>query len=299
MKVHSLALVALYSVIVAQAANLHDVRSPHHSRRFSISRVESREVKVVNGKKCRVRNQVRQLPLLAIVQTLICVLSTPGQTSTSVTTPTSSDNTGKASSVSVGGTSIGGLLNVASTCGDVGATADVTNESGPNGALSWINCGVDGSGWRPQFVQVSDLKVVDLSHALEDPNSPFKACGPYIDKFVQYGNEAGIPPILMASFAMQESSCNPSTTGGGGEVGLMQITVDKCGGAPGGNCYDPDYNIRTATSYFKSVLDQSGGNVLQAMGMYNGWQPGMTIRPPLLVVLAADVRTILITSSRW
>ncbi|KAL0068796.1 hypothetical protein AAF712_004125 [Marasmius tenuissimus] len=276
MKVRSLALVALYSVIAAQAANLHDSRSPRHSRRFSISRVESREVKIVNGKKCRVRNQ----------------------TNTSVKTPASSNNTGKTSSVSVGGTSIGGLLNVASTCGDVGATADITNESGPNGALSWINCGVDGSGWRPQFVQVSDLKVVDLSHALEDPNSPFKACGPYIDKFVQYGNEFGIPPIMMASFAMQESTCNPSTTGGGGEVGLMQITVDKCGGAPGGNCYDPNYNIRTATSYFKNVLDQSGGNVLQAMGMYNGWQPGMTIQPPLLVVLAADVRTILITSSK-
>ena len=38
---------------------------------------------------------------------------------------------------------------------------------------------------------------------------------------------------------MQESSCNPHTVGGGGEQGLMQITKDKCGGAPGGNCQDP------------------------------------------------------------
>ena len=71
-----------------------------------------------------------------------------------------------------------------------------------------------------------------------------------------------------------------------------------------------DFNIKTATYYFKSVLDQSGGNVLQAMGMYNGWQPGMTIvsipriirrkihalsfrplRPPPPVALVADVRT--------
>lgn len=37
---------------------------------------------------------------------------------------------------------------------------------------------------------------------------------------------------------MQESSCNPHTVGGGGEQGLMQITRDKCGGAPGGNCQD-------------------------------------------------------------
>ena len=48
-----------------------------------------------------------------------------------------------------------------------------------------------------------------------------------------------VPSIILASFAMQESSCNPETVGGGGEQGLMQITKDKCGGAPGGNCKDP------------------------------------------------------------
>lgn len=40
---------------------------------------------------------------------------------------------------------------------------------------------------------------------------------------------------------MQESSCVPTTVGGAGEQGLMQITVDKCGGAPSGNCQDPVY----------------------------------------------------------
>jgi hypothetical protein len=44
---------------------------------------------------------------------------------------------------------------------------------------------------------------------------------------------------MLASFAMQESSCIPTTVGGAGEQGLMQVTVDKCGGAPGGNCQDP------------------------------------------------------------
>lgn len=38
---------------------------------------------------------------------------------------------------------------------------------------------------------------------------------------------------------MQESTCNPATVGGGGEQGLMQLTWDKCGDAPGGNCKDP------------------------------------------------------------
>lgn len=48
-----------------------------------------------------------------------------------------------------------------------------------------------------------------------------------------------VPSILIASIAMQESTCNPDTEGGGGEQGLMQLTPDKCGGAPGGNCKDP------------------------------------------------------------
>jgi hypothetical protein len=43
----------------------------------------------------------------------------------------------------------------------------------------------------------------------------------------------------LASFAMQESGCNPETVGGAGEQGLMQITREKCGGAPGGNCREP------------------------------------------------------------
>lgn len=47
-----------------------------------------------------------------------------------------------------------------------------------------------------------------------------------------------VPPILLASIALQESSCNPATVGGNGEQGLMQLTSDKCGNAPGGNCQD-------------------------------------------------------------
>jgi len=45
-----------------------------------------------------------------------------------------------------------------------------------------------------------------------------------------------VPPILLAAIALQESSCNPYTVGGAGEQGLMQITPDKCDGAPGGDC---------------------------------------------------------------
>ena len=38
-----------------------------------------------------------------------------------------------------------------------------------------------------------------------------------------------------------------------------------------------DFNIRTAARYFAGVLGQNGGNVLQSIGTYNGWTPGLTV----------------------
>jgi soluble lytic murein transglycosylase-like protein len=94
--------------------------------------------------------------------------------------------------------------------------------------------------------------------------------------FEKYGGQYGIPPIMLASFAMQESSCNPNTVGGAGEQGLMQITKEKCGGAPGGNCRDPDFNIRTGARYFAKTLGEKGGNLVEAVANYNGWTKGLT-----------------------
>jgi soluble lytic murein transglycosylase-like protein len=95
--------------------------------------------------------------------------------------------------------------------------------------------------------------------------------------FYKYAGQFGLKPIMLASFAMQESGCNPNTVGGGGEQGMMQLTQEKCGGAPGGNCKDPDFNIRTAARYFADVLNNNGGNVLLAIGQYNGWYKGLTV----------------------
>jgi hypothetical protein len=186
------------------------------------------------------------------------------------------------SSGNSGGTAGGGggpghiIADVKSSCGNPGATAKTTKTTGPNGSINWLNCGINNGGWRPADIHVSNLVSVDLSEALKDPNSPFKACSSYVSMFEQYGNEFGVPAILLASFAMQESSCNPATVGGGGEQGLMQITKDKCGGAPGGNCRDPRFNIRTGAHFFSQTLADNGGNVLTSIGMYNGWYPGLT-----------------------
>jgi hypothetical protein len=170
-----------------------------------------------------------------------------------------------------------GLINVQSNCGPSGATAQITRLSGPNGNIDWLNCGFETSaGWQPPNIQMKDVITQPLSSALQSPSSPFKACSKYISMFEQYGNQFGVAPIMLASFAMQESSCNPDTIGGGGEQGLMQITREKCGGAPGGNCRDPDFNIRTAASFFAQTVKDNGGNVLLSVGAYNGWRRGLT-----------------------
>lgn len=38
-----------------------------------------------------------------------------------------------------------------------------------------------------------------------------------------------------------------------------------------------DFNIRTATRYFKGTLDDNGGDVLLSVGTYNGFRRGLTI----------------------
>lgn len=161
------------------------------------------------------------------------------------------------------------------TCGSSGATDEITKLTGPNGSMDWFNCGLDGAGWTPPSLKMEEVRSVPLDEVLEDDDSPFKPCKPYKEIFDKYGYELGIPPILLASFAMQESTCNKDVRGGGGEVGLMQITPDKCtAGIP---CDDPDYNIGTAARYFKSRLDDNGGQFLPSIGQYNGWSKGLTI----------------------
>ena len=56
--------------------------------------------------------------------------------------------------------------------------------------------------------------------------------------FEQLSGETGIPTILLASIALQESGCNPGVTGSAGEIGMMQVTKEKCPKGDIGQCYD-------------------------------------------------------------
>ncbi|KAG1808194.1 glycoside hydrolase family 23 protein [Suillus subaureus] len=76
---------------------------------------------------------------------------------------------------------------------------------------------------------------------------------------------------------MQESSCNPSIVGGAGEQGLMQLTSDKCVGAPNGDCQDVDFNIGAGAKFFSQLLDENDGNLLSSIEI-----------PVLMVYVQAD-----------
>jgi len=162
------------------------------------------------------------------------------------------------------------------SCGNSGATKETTKTSGPNGNIDYFNCGINAGGWTPPVITVNDIVTADLGSAAKSNGSPFKACSQFIGLFEKYAGQHNIPAIMIASFAMQESSCNPNTVGGAGEQGLMQLTHEKCGGAPGGNCRDPEFNIATGTRYFADTLKNNGGNLLVSIGQYNGWFPKMT-----------------------
>lgn len=150
----------------------------------------------------------------------------------------------------------------------------------PNGQIWWLNCGISRSNvkskWTPpEGVTIDKLKTVSLSEALAN-DSVWKPCEKYFSIFNQMGAKYGVPPIFLASFAIQESTCRADVRGGGGEMGLMQITRDKCGGRSDSACLDPWFNIETGAAYFKKMLSENGGNVPLAIGRYNGWYPGLT-----------------------
>lgn len=178
---------------------------------------------------------------------------------------TSTSSTWTAAPTSAPGNAAGLLQISDSACGACPSTSQT-----PNGPEWWLNCNIDGSGWNPPHVTINQLVAADL-HS----NGVFSACAQYIDQFNQAGADTGVPPIMLASFAMQESSCNAGALGKNGEISLMQITPANC--PSGVNCWDPYTNIKVGSQLFKSMVDAAGGNALAAIGAYNGWYVGMTV----------------------
>lgn len=200
---------------------------------------------------------------------------TPPATSPAPQPPTS-DN-GSSNNNSGGGPTQGFVKVISSNgCGSSGATTEITALSGPNGHIDFLTCGINEGGWNPPLLKIENIVTADLSGVAYRDGSAFANCKDFVPTFEKYGNQYQIPAILLASFAMQESSCKPSTVGGAGEQGLMQLTSDKCVGAPNGDCKDVDFNIGAGAGFFSQLLSDNNGDLLACIGHYNGWFKGMT-----------------------
>ena len=234
-------LVALSSLVLASSSGeqaspnvaRHAHRSHAHAVRSSLEQPKRMERRSGSSKKKR------------------CVAKPTGDStttsaaSTKTKTSAGSDATSTGSS-SGGGSSTsgpsGGLITVVDAkCGPNGATKAITETTGPNGSEAWLNCGVKTSaGWTPPKVTMEDAVYVSLDDALKDSKSPFLSCKKYLPIFQAAAKKYNIPDILLAAFAQQESSCTPSEKGGGGEVGMFQLSQDKCpGGKSSSACLDP------------------------------------------------------------
>ncbi|KAG8756758.1 hypothetical protein FRC12_010473 [Ceratobasidium sp. 428] len=202
--------------------------------------------------------------------------TSPAPPAPAQTSPPATDPNPPAPAPPSGGGSGGVIKAKGNACGPTGAVAKTVQGAGPNGSEDWMTCGINGGGWQPPSVEMQDLVVKDLAEDLKKSNSIFKPCEPYMGFIYKYAGENGLPAIMIASIMMQESSCNKETVGGGGEQGLMQITKEKCVGAPGGNCKDPEFNIRTGSNYLGQRVKECNGNVFEAVASYNGWYRGLT-----------------------
>jgi len=159
-----------------------------------------------------------------------------------------------------------------------GATLKVSKVSGPNGANSFINRGLSmtdkSSPWNPPKITIDRIVRANLD---DFADTTFKNCKPYISLFKSAAKTYNLDPIMIASFAMEESSCDPSSSGDAGAAfGLMQLVGANCDGAPNGNCADNVFNVNQGAHYFRQQLDSFNGDFLQALGSYNGWQKGLT-----------------------
>ncbi|KAG9073894.1 hypothetical protein FS749_014589, partial [Ceratobasidium sp. UAMH 11750] len=144
-----LALVASSAVLAAEFERSANAGiSPVHAR-LHVSHAKARRSAMgKNYKRCKPKHAATSS-------------AEPAPTSAPVAAPTSSEAPATTTAPATtgggggGGGSSGGVINVkTSGCGSIGAIAKTVKDAGPNGSEGWLNCGIEGGGWNPPFIQV-------------------------------------------------------------------------------------------------------------------------------------------------
>ncbi|HWK31636.1 MAG TPA: transglycosylase SLT domain-containing protein [Terriglobales bacterium] len=101
---------------------------------------------------------------------------------------------------------------------------------------------------------------------------------PYWDELYRSSTANGLDPYLVASLIRQESEFNPTAISHANAYGLMQL-LPEVGKATAkqiklrnyslADLLEPNANLKLGTKYFKSMIDEYGGQVEYALAAYN------------------------------
>jgi len=106
----------------------------------------------------------------------------------------------------------------------------------------------------------------------EDIEARLGRHGPVIWKYAQAN---ALPSELVRDIVRAESGGDERAVSPKGAKGLMQVTsialeeVRRCTDTGDGDLFDPDYNVRVGTAYFRIMLDQFNGDAYLALAAYN------------------------------
>jgi len=101
---------------------------------------------------------------------------------------------------------------------------------------------------------------------------------PYWDELYRSSTANGLDPYLVASLIRQESEFNPTAISHANAYGLMQLLPEvgkttakqiKLRNYSLADLLEPNANLKLGTKYFKSMIDEYGGQVEYALAAYN------------------------------
>ena len=148
-------------------------------------------------------------------------------------------------------------------------------EPAANGKEVSINHGIEEpGGWAPPILLLQDLRTIGIDAFCQ--RFPADAAR-YKTFFVAAGKKYEINPTLLAAIAMEESHCDPGVSDSGNPAsnagGIMQIQGQGEKGST-----EPATNIMQGAHELRRHLDEAKGNVLEAIGAYNGWKKGLVVK---------------------
>jgi len=126
---------------------------------------------------------------------------------------------------------------------------------------------------------ISGTVPATLSQRQREIVGQTRAPSQYDALFESVGKTVGIDPLLIKQIAAQESGINPDATNansnGTTDLGMMQHNSKYAGsrGINGRNWNDAYQNTLAGAKLYKQLLDNSGGDVREAMKHYNGSGP--------------------------